>query len=389
MTRQAAGAPLGRRRTYAVRQALYISLDKARVLAISHARENTGFYLEKIGPSYSKVNFTWEVLSQEESDDYFEVKLSFRPVGHYTGKPGVEQFIFDKLGNLEVRQILDEPSELGAPEVRINDLNTIALDAANIDRSTRQISDRSTAQQGYSDRALSRDSAAFISMGELYIRMSKYGQAIEQYDKAIRVDSRNSTAYNGRGAAYGRLGQFERAIQDFDESIRLAPASAEAYINRGGAYAGLGQFQKAIDDMNVALRLKRNDAVAHYHRGLAYGQLEHPQRAIKDSDEAIRQDPQDEWVFASRAYIHTLMGDKAEAQRDGDRAIQLGIEPEALKRSLAGINNQPLAKKRGLLYTLAKLMGDYNAVKKGKVGRRVGRCVAGKATGKTMRKLFK
>ena len=44
---------------------------------------------------------------------------------------------------------------------------------------------------------------------------------------------------------------------------------------------------------------------------------------------------------------------------------------------------------RGLLYTLAKLMGDYNAVKKGKVGQRVGRRAAGKATGKAMRKLFK
>ncbi|MDP6498040.1 MAG: hypothetical protein QF925_09440 [Dehalococcoidia bacterium] len=37
------------------------------------------------------------------------------------------------------------------------------------------------------------------------------------------------------------------------------------------------------------------------------------------------------------------------------------------------------------MYTLAKLMGDYNAVKKGKVGKRVGRRVAGKATGKAMR----
>ena len=44
---------------------------------------------------------------------------------------------------------------------------------------------------------------------------------------------------------------------------------------------------------------------------------------------------------------------------------------------------------RSLLYSLAKLMGDYNAVKKGKVGQRVGRRAAGKATGKAMRKLFK
>ena len=44
---------------------------------------------------------------------------------------------------------------------------------------------------------------------------------------------------------------------------------------------------------------------------------------------------------------------------------------------------------RGLLYTLAKLIGDYNAVKKGKVGQRVGRRATGKVTGKAMRKLFK
>ena len=44
---------------------------------------------------------------------------------------------------------------------------------------------------------------------------------------------------------------------------------------------------------------------------------------------------------------------------------------------------------RGLVSTLAKMMGDYNAVKKGKVGQWVGRRAAGKATGKAMRKLFK
>lgn len=48
-----------------------------------------------------------------------------------------------------------------------------------------------------------------------------------------------------------------------------------------------------------------------------------------------------------------------------------------------------ISKTRGLLYRLARLMGDVSAVQKGKVGRRVGRRVAGKATGKALRKLFK
>lgn len=48
-----------------------------------------------------------------------------------------------------------------------------------------------------------------------------------------------------------------------------------------------------------------------------------------------------------------------------------------------------ISKTRGLLYRLARLMGDVSAVQKGKVGRRVGRRVAGKATGRAFKKLFK
>ena len=44
---------------------------------------------------------------------------------------------------------------------------------------------------------------------------------------------------------------------------------------------------------------------------------------------------------------------------------------------------------RSSLYKVAKIMGDVNAVQKGKVGKRVARRAAGKATGKTLRKLIK
>jgi len=44
---------------------------------------------------------------------------------------------------------------------------------------------------------------------------------------------------------------------------------------------------------------------------------------------------------------------------------------------------------RSLLYLIAKLMGDWNAIKKNKVGKRVTRRIAGKITGKGLRRLFK
>ncbi|MFW0861314.1 MAG: hypothetical protein AAGT88_04355 [Dethiobacter sp.] len=46
-------------------------------------------------------------------------------------------------------------------------------------------------------------------------------------------------------------------------------------------------------------------------------------------------------------------------------------------------------KTRGILYWLAKLLGDVQAVKSGKVGKRIARRAAGKAMGRAMRKIFK
>ena len=49
----------------------------------------------------------------------------------------------------------------------------------------------------------------------------------------------------------------------------------------------------------------------------------------------------------------------------------------------------PTMNSRSFLYLLARLLGDYNAVKKNRVGRRVGRRIAGKVTGRGLGKLFK
>lgn len=48
-----------------------------------------------------------------------------------------------------------------------------------------------------------------------------------------------------------------------------------------------------------------------------------------------------------------------------------------------------MMKTRGFLYWLARVMGDVSAVKKGKVGKRIARRAAGKATGRGLGRLFK
>ena len=51
--------------------------------------------------------------------------------------------------------------------------------------------------------------------------------------------------YNNRGGAYFNLGQYQRALEDFDKAIRLEPGYGSAYSNRGAAYSALGQSANA------------------------------------------------------------------------------------------------------------------------------------------------
>jgi len=44
---------------------------------------------------------------------------------------------------------------------------------------------------------------------------------------------------------------------------------------------------------------------------------------------------------------------------------------------------------RSILYQVARLMGDANAIKKGTVGKRVARRAAGRGTGRGLGRLFK
>lgn len=48
-----------------------------------------------------------------------------------------------------------------------------------------------------------------------------------------------------------------------------------------------------------------------------------------------------------------------------------------------------VSKFRGFLYTLAKLLGDIQAVRKGRVAKRVGYRVAGKVTGRGLGRFFR
>jgi|SRR5580658_375382 tetratricopeptide (TPR) repeat protein len=89
-------------------------------------------------------------------------------------------------------------------------------------------------------------------------------------------------AFFNRGRAWSDEAQYERAIQDFDRAIKLDPDYPDAFNHRALAYSGLGDYEHAIKDFDEAIRLDPNYAIAIFNRGLAFQTMGRPDEAAKD-----------------------------------------------------------------------------------------------------------
>jgi len=60
-----------------------------------------------------------------------------------------------------------------------------------------------------------------------------------------------------------------------------------------------------------------------------------------------------------------------------------------VRKTKGGEQMASINKTRGLLYLLARILGDINAIQKGKAGKRIARRMVGKITGRGIGRLFK
>ncbi len=88
------------------------------------------------------------------------------------------------------------------------------------------------------------------------------GEAILQYQEALRLKPDYADAHNNLGDALGKQGQIAEAISQFQAALRLKPDYAEAHFKLGKALGIKGQIAEAISELQEALRLKPDYAAA-------------------------------------------------------------------------------------------------------------------------------
>ena len=106
--------------------------------------------------------------------------------------------------------------------------------------------------------ALAKNSDCWMccnNLGKALLQKGRVDEAIEQFQKAVRINPRYAEARSNFGAALFQKGQVEDAILQYTRALQINPNYAQAIYNLGLALFQKGQVDDAISQYTRAVRI--------------------------------------------------------------------------------------------------------------------------------------
>jgi serine/threonine protein kinase/tetratricopeptide (TPR) repeat protein len=197
----------------------------------------------------------------------------------------------------------------------------------------------------------------YTCLGMVYNATGQYEQAIDQFQRALKLDPNNDDVYRGLAFAYehvkrfdeaesiyrraiamrpqyasgynwlGRFlherGRYAEAIEVFRQSTELAPDSFRGYYNLGGAYTSAGKYNDAVAPLEKSISI-RPTLGAFANLGTVYFYLGKYPQAAEAYEKAVQLDPQDSVGVGNLAEAYYwIPGQQKKAQATYQSAIAL------------------------------------------------------------------
>src|SRR5215469_2137324 len=178
---------------------------------------------------------------------------------------------------------------------------------------------------------LTKNPAAWMAhnnLGALLARQGKLTEAIEQYERALRVKPDFTEAHNNLGNTLADQGKVPEAIQCYKRALELNPSYAEAYYNLGNVLAHQGKLSEAIQLYERAVQLKPDYAEACYNMGVALRGEGKVAEAIQQFEQAIQL--KSDYVEALNNLAYVLATAQNALLRNTTRAIALSEQADHL-----------------------------------------------------------
>lgn len=144
---------------------------------------------------------------------------------------------------------------------------------------------------------------ARVQVAWAYLDQDRYGQAVAQFDEALKLRENYQAALIGKGTAYVRKGDLKAALGPFEQVAELNKDNPfkrtlrelqAVYYHLGTIYADQKKDDQAVAAFREALDIDRADADSLYGLGMVYLRQGDAAQARPLLEQAVRLDP----VFA-------------------------------------------------------------------------------------------
>ncbi|KAG8516456.1 Tetratricopeptide repeat protein 6, partial [Galemys pyrenaicus] len=166
-------------------------------------------------------------------------------------------------------------------------------------------------------------------------RIKEFGDAVNFFTWALKIDPCFLDAYVGRGNSYMEYGHnkaTKQAQKDFLKALHFNPTYTKARISLGYNLQAQGKFQKAWNHFTIAIEVDPKSYLAYEGRAVVCLQMHDFFAAIQDINAAIKmlnthtiilQINTTAEFLTNRGVIHEFMGQQQNAMKDYQGAISL------------------------------------------------------------------
>lgn len=183
------------------------------------------------------------------------------------------------------------------------------------------------------------DADALIDIGLSYIRINRFEQATETFERAVRFtddEAIKQEAWANKGAAHAELEEWDAAIGAYEEAIQLdanPEITATAENNLAYALWEFGRDGDALEHAERALEIDERFAEAWYNRGFFLNERGLAEQALDSLENAIRLGYRDADVLEEKVRALEALGefDRAEEVQEEVEAVREQMEEGLIK----------------------------------------------------------
>lgn len=187
----------------------------------------------------------------------------------------------------------------------------------------------------------------YIGYGMALIGLSRYDEALGQFDRAIMdkkiemVLENNKRALRGKGIAYFNMQDYKEAINQFDQALGLNVLSGmdlDILYYKGKALTNIGNYNEAAEIYTEIIDRFGEDAQVYADRAYTYQNTGEYEKGLEDYDKAISLQKDKYEYYFGKYYLLKEMNRKEEAGEVLKQAEGLEVKTKADKFNLAKIH---------------------------------------------------